>query len=160
MHHIPRLAVGLAFSAAFLSAPVGANAQSGTPAPGLIVVESANSVAETEKRLIAALEAAGLKLAARIDHAASAEGAGLKLPPTLLLIFGNPKAGTVLMEQSRTIGIDLPLKALLSEADGKVRFAYNDPAYLARRHGLNEVDPVVAQVGQALQRFTSAATAR
>ena len=159
MSHMPSLAVGLAISAASL-APVGASAQSVTPPPGLIVVESANSVTATEERLIAALEAAGLKLAARVDHAANAEGAGLKLPPTLLLIFGNPKAGTVLMEKSRTIGIDLPLKALIWEADGKVRFAYNDPAYLARRHGLNEVDPVVAQVGQALQRFTSAATAR
>ncbi len=160
MNHVARLAVGLAFSAALLSAPIDASSQPVAPSAGLVVVESPNSVAETEKRLIGALDAAGLKLAARVDHAANAEGAGLKLPPTLLLIFGNPKAGTVLMEKNRTIGIDLPLKALIWEAEGKVRLAYNDPAYLARRHGIDEVDPVVAQVRQALQRFTSAATAQ
>lgn len=160
MAHVARLAVALAFSAALLIAPIVASSQPVAPSAGLVVVESPNSVAETEKRLIGALDAAGLKLAARVDHAANAEGAGLKLPPTLLLIFGNPKAGTVLMEKNRTVGIDLPLKALIWEAEGKVRLAYNDPAYLARRHGIDEVDPVVAQVTQALQRLTSAATAQ
>lgn len=129
-------------------------------AAGLVVVESASSVAETEKLLNAALDAAGLKVAARVDHAANAVGVGLKLPPTLLLIFGNPRAGTVLMEKNRTIGIDLPLKVLIWEADGKVRLAYNDPAYLARRHGVEGADPVLAQVAQALQRFAAAAAAR
>lgn len=64
------------------------------------------------------------------------------------------------MKQNRAIGIDLPLKALIWEADGKVRLAYSDPAHLARRHGIAETTPVLAQVAQALQRFASAATAK
>lgn len=155
--------LGSAVAAGLMVGASGAMAQPATAAPGtagLIVIESANGVAETERRLKAALDAAGLKVAARVDHAANAEGVGLKLPPTLLLIFGNPKAGTVLMERNRTIGIDLPLKVLIWEADGKVRLAYNDPSYLARRHGVDEADPVVAQIAQALQRFASTAVAR
>ena len=157
-----RWAFAPAFAATLLSTSLYARARTGPPSSqsGLVVIESANSVAETEKRLIAALDAAGLQTAGRVDHGANAEGAGLKLPPTLLLIFGNPKAGTVLMEKNRTIGIDLPLKVLIWETEGKVRIVYNDPAYLARRHGLNESDPVLMQIAQALQRFASAATAR
>ncbi len=86
---------------------------------GLIVVESAHSVPETERRLVQAIEAAGLKVAARIDHEANAKSVGLGLPPTVLVLFGNPRAGTALMEQNRAIGIELPLKALIWEADGK-----------------------------------------
>ena len=78
----------------------------------------------------------------------------------MLLLFGNPKAGTVLIEQQRTIAIDLPLKMLIWEADGKVMVAYNDPVYLARRHGIAGTTPVLAQVSQALQRFASAATTK
>lgn len=126
---------------------------------GLVVVDSAHSMLETERRLVQAIEAAGLKVAARVDHAANAEGVGLKLPPTLLLIFGNPKAGTALMEKKRVVGIDLPLKVLIWEAEGKVRTAYNDPVYLASRHALGNADAVLAQVTQALQRFVGAATA-
>jgi len=107
------------------------------------VIESLNGFDETEKRLLVALDAASLKVAARVDHAANAESVGLKLPRTVLLIFGNPKAGTVLMEKNRTVGL-----------------AYNDPAYLAQRHGLDGVEPVLTQVGQALQRFSTAATGR
>ncbi len=127
---------------------------------GLVVVDSAHPVAETERRLVQAIEEAGLKLAARVDHEANAKSVGLQLPPTVLVLFGNPKAGTVLMEQNRSIGIDLPLKVLIWEADGRVRLAYTDPAHLARRHGIAETVPVLSQVAQALQRFSSAATAR
>ena len=126
--------------------------------PGLIVVESAHSLATTEGRLAAALERAGLKVAARVDHAANAKGGGLDLPATALLIFGNPKAGTVLMEKSRTIGIDLPLKVLIWESNGTVKLAYNDPAYIAHRHGLTGTDPTITQMQEAMQKLASAAT--
>lgn len=159
--------IGPALIAASLLAATGeARAQApGPPAPtggtsGLIVVESAHSMAETERRLVQAIEGAGLKVAARVDHEANAKSVGLRLQPTVLVLFGNPKAGTVLIEETRSIGIDLPLKALIWEADGKVRLAYNDPVYLARRHGIMETTPVLAQVLQALQRFAEAATAR
>ena len=156
-----RLALWLVLACSVAGTAFGAAAQAETPAPeaGLVVVESRNSVAETEKRLVAALGAAGLKVAARVDHAANAQSVDLKLPPTLLLIFGNPKAGTLLMEKNRLVGIDLPLKVLIWETAGKVQLAYNDPAYLARRHGLDPADPVLAQVSAVLQRFAAAAAA-
>lgn len=157
-----RILFGLILSAAVLSISTASHTQTTVPPKqaGLIVIDSANGFAETEKRLLAALDTAGLKVAARVDHTANATGAGLKLPPTVLIIFGNPKAGTVLMEKNRVIGIDLPLKVLIWEADGKVRLAYNDPAYLARRHGLDESDPVLLQVSKVLERFAAAATAK
>ena len=87
---------------------------------GLVVVDSASSMAETEQRLVHAIEAAGLKVAARIDHEANAKKVDQALPPTVLLLFGNPKTGTPLIQQRRTIGIDLPLKILIWEEEGHV----------------------------------------
>ncbi len=127
---------------------------------GLVMVDSAHPVAETERRLVQAIEGAGLKVAARIDHEANAKSVGLKLPPTVLVIFGNPKAGTLLMEQSRSVGIDLPLKALIWEAEGRVKLAYTDPRQLAGRHGIPDTMPVLSQIAQALERFAAAATAQ
>jgi uncharacterized protein (DUF302 family) len=149
---------------AFALAQVTAAAHAQAPAPvtaaqsGLVVVESAHPFAETERRLLQAIEAAGLKVAARIDHEANAKSVALQLPPTVVLLFGNPRAGTVLMQHQRSIGIDLPLKMLIWEADGKIKLAYNDPVYLARRHGVADSMPVLAQVSQALQKFAEAAT--
>ncbi len=163
---IMRPLVGLAaIAASALLATGELRAQSPLPptpldqTEGLIVIRSAHSVAETERRLIGSIEAAGLKVAARIDHEANAKSAGLTLPPTVLVLFGNPKAGTVLMEQNRSIGIDLPLRVLIWEADGQVRLAYNDPARLAGRHGIAATTPVLAQVAEVLRRVSSAATA-
>ena len=127
---------------------------------GLIVIDSANTMAETESRLIAALEAGGLKIAARIDHQANANSVGLDLAPTVLFMFGNPKAGTVLIERERTVGIDLPLKILVWDDNGKVKIAYNDPAYIARRHGLDASLPVLAQIASLLQRFATTAASQ
>lgn len=127
---------------------------------GVVVVESAHSAAETERRLVQAIEAAGLKIAARVDHEANAKSVNLQLPPTVLILFGNPKAGTALMEQQRMIGIDLPLKMLIWEANGTIRVAYNDPTYLARRHGVAESTPVLMPISQALQKFAAAAAGR
>src|SRR5580698_5256224 len=108
-------------------------------APGLTTVRSKYSAKETLDRLEADIKARGIEVFARIDHAAGAAAVGLPLRPTTVLIFGNAKAGTPLMQADQAVGIDLPLKALVYEdASGKVWLAYNDPSWLARRHGLGE----------------------
>ena len=104
---------------------------------GLVTVKSAHGVKDTIDRLAGDVTAKGLKVFARIDHAQGAHEAGLALRPTELLIFGNAKGGTPLMQSRQTIGIDLPLKALAFEdAVGVVWLCYNDPAWLAARHGV------------------------
>jgi uncharacterized protein (DUF302 family) len=106
-------------------------------ADGLTTIASAHGPAETVRRFEAALQDKGMTLFARIDHAAGATEAGLRLRPTVLLIFGNAKAGTPLMQADQTIGIDLPLKALVwQDAVGKTFLSYNEPRWLAQRHGL------------------------
>jgi uncharacterized protein (DUF302 family) len=124
----------------------------------MVTVASAHFAAETERRLLEALSGAGLSLAARIDHRANALEAGLDLPPTVLLVFGDPRAGTPLMQQQRTIGLDLPLKVLIWEEMGQARLTYNDPGYLAQRHGVDGSLVALGQIKSALERFTSAAT--
>jgi uncharacterized protein (DUF302 family) len=104
---------------------------------GLISVPSRFGAKETMDRLEAALRANGVSIFARIDHAKGAAAVGENLRPTELLIFGNPKAGTPLMLAQQSIGIDLPLKALVwQDAMGTVRLSYDDPRWLAQRHGL------------------------
>ena len=107
-------------------------------ADGLITILSSNSVKATLDRLESEVKARGIAIFARIDHAAGATRAGLALRPTELLIFGNATAGTPLTQATQTIGIDLPLKALAWEdASGRVWLSYNDPGWLALRHGLD-----------------------
>lgn len=104
---------------------------------GLVTTPSNHPVGETIRRLEAALAAKGLTLFARIDHAAGAAAAGMALRPTELLIFGNARGGTPLMQERQLAGIDLPLKVLVWEdAAGKTQFTYNAPAWIAQRHGL------------------------
>ncbi|HYL24620.1 MAG TPA: DUF302 domain-containing protein [Burkholderiales bacterium] len=106
-------------------------------ADGLITLPSAFGPKETIDRLAAEVEARGMTVFARVDHAAGAAQAGLSLRPTELLVFGNAKGGTPLMQISQSVGIDLPLKALAwKDADGKVWLSYNDPSWLAKRHAL------------------------
>jgi uncharacterized protein (DUF302 family) len=106
-------------------------------AEGLMTIPSSFGPRETMDRLEAETKAKGMTVFARIDHAAGAAEVGLSLRPTELLIFGNAKAGTLLMQANQAIGIDLPLKALVFEdAAGKVWLSYNDPHWLAQRHGL------------------------
>lgn len=115
---------------------------------GLVTIASTHSVKETIDRIEAEAKRKGLTIFARIDHAAGASGVGLPLRPTELLIFGNAKGGTPLMQAAQTIGIDLPLKALAWEdAAGKVWLSYNDPAWLAGRHG---IAPQTGNVTQSL----------
>jgi uncharacterized protein (DUF302 family) len=114
---------------------------------GLITLASAHDVKTTIDRLESAVKAKGLRVFARIDHGAGAMAAGLKLRSTELLIFGNAKGGTPLMQSQQTIGIDLPLKALAWEdAAGKRWLTYNDPVWLAARHELSAQASEVAKV--------------
>jgi uncharacterized protein (DUF302 family) len=104
---------------------------------GLITISSVFPVRETIDRLSARVTSLGLNIFARVDHAAGAAKVGMPLRPTELLIFGNPKGGTPLMQDQQTAGIDLPIKALAWEdADGKVWLTYNDASWIAERHGL------------------------
>ena len=106
---------------------------------GIISRPSKHSVAETLNRVETLLRERGIKIFARVDHGGEAAAAGLSLPPTELLIFGNPKGGTPLMLAAPTAAIDLPLKALAwQDSEGKVWLSYNDPVYLARRFGLSD----------------------
>ena len=107
-------------------------------ADGLITIPSSYGPGETMNRLRAEVKAKGMTIFAQIDHAAGATAVGLSLPPTELLIFGNAKGGTPLMQANQTIGIDLPLKALVwQDQSGKTWLSYNDPTWLATRHGLD-----------------------
>ena len=104
---------------------------------GLARLSSPYSMEETTARLESLLQKAGLTVFCRIDHSGEAERAGLKMPPTKLIVFGSPKAGTPLMLASPSVAIDLPLKVLVWEdATGKVWISYNSTAYLQTRHGL------------------------
>src|SRR3989442_12487062 len=106
---------------------------------GLSTLPSAFGPGETMDRLEAEVKARGMTVFARIDHAAGAAQAGLWLPPTEVLIFGNARAGTPLMQSNPSIGIDLPLKVLVWEdASGKVWLSYSEPKWLGARHGLGE----------------------
>jgi uncharacterized protein (DUF302 family) len=116
---------------------------------GIVNVPSKHSVDETVERLKSILQAKGITLFALVDHSGEAEKAGMRMPPTKLLIFGNPKAGTPLMLAAPSIAIDLPLKILVSQdASGKVWVSYNNPEYLIKRHGLPQsLLPALAVVG-------------
>jgi uncharacterized protein (DUF302 family) len=104
---------------------------------GMVHVSSPYPVPEAFKRLEAIVVARGLSILARIDHGGDAAKVGLKMHPTQLLIFGNPKAGTPLMIASPTLAIDLPLKALVWEdGEGKVWVTYNSPEFLKQRHNI------------------------
>ncbi len=140
-----------------MSMPV--QAEMAGPAPGLVQLESSFSVAETADRLESLLQERGLTRFNRIDHAENAAAVNQELPPTELIIFGNPNAGTALMQCNRTVGIDLPLKAMIWEdATGQVWFTYNDPAYLMERHGLEECAEVLGNISTALENLANAAT--
>jgi len=130
-------------------------------ADGLTTIRSNYGPRETMDRLEAAVKSKGLTVFARVDHAAGAAEVGLPLRPTEVLIFGNARGGTPLMQAMQTTGIDLPLKALVwQDESGSTWLAYNDPAWLARRHGLGqEVEVTVSALSAALAGITKTATA-
>jgi uncharacterized protein (DUF302 family) len=129
-------------------------------ADGLVAVKSPYNAEEAMDRVEKIVQQRGLTVFARIDHAAGAAKIGQSLRPTELLIFGNPKGGTPLMLCAQTTGIDLPLKVLVWEdASGQVWLGYNDPVYLAKRHGVANC-PVAEKLRKALDGIAGAAVAR
>jgi uncharacterized protein (DUF302 family) len=126
----------------------------------LTTIQSNFGPKDTMNKLEAAVQAKGMTVFARIDHAAGATAAGLTLRPTEVLIFGNAKGGTPLMNSVQTIGLDLPLKALVWQgASGNTWLSYNDPAWLAKRHGIGaETEPAVNNMTAALNAVAKAAT--
>jgi uncharacterized protein (DUF302 family) len=128
--------------------------------PGLTTIRSSFGPQDTMNRLETAVKANGMTVFARIDHAAGATAAGLSLRPTEVLIFGNAKGGTPLMQSVQTIGIDLPLKALVwQDASGATWLSYNDPDWLAERHGLGgDTEAALGMMTGALAAFAKAAT--
>jgi uncharacterized protein (DUF302 family) len=129
-------------------------------AQGLKTLRSSFGPKDTMNRLEAEVRAKGMTVFARIDHAAGAIAVGLSLRPTEVLIFGNAKAGTPLMQSVQTIGIDLPLKALVwQDGSGDTWLSYNDPAWLAQRHGLGgETAAAIGAMTAALDAVAKAAT--
>lgn len=127
---------------------------------GLVTVESKWPVDATIDRLERAIAAAGLVVFARVDHARNAREVDLDLRPTFLLIFGNPRGGTKLMQENQVAGIDLPLKFLVWEDEhGQTRVTYNDVAWIARRHGLSsETAGVVTATASVVENLARQAT--
>jgi uncharacterized protein (DUF302 family) len=129
-------------------------------ADGLITIRSAFGPEATMNRLEAEVRAKGLTVFAHVDHAAGAKAVGMPLRPTDLLIFGNAKGGTPLMQAEQTIGIDLPLKALVwQDAAGVTWLSYNDPYFLAQRHGLDDATKATVEaLSGALKAISGKAT--
>ena len=126
---------------------------------GLVTLASRFPVGKTTDRLVNAATAAGLRIFARIDHAAGVAEVGMPLRPTELVIFGHPKGGTPLMVDQQTAGIDLPVKALVwQDEGGAVWLTYNDATWIAARHGLDEAsEPAVAAMNLGLARLAQSA---
>ena len=131
----------------------------GLAVDGLTTIASGLGPKQTMDRLEAEIKAKGLTVFARIDHAAGAAQAGLPLRPTEVVIFGNARGGTPLMQASQTAGIDLPLKCLVwQDETGKTWLSYNDPAWIAHRHGLGAAaDAAVKAMTAMLGAVTKAA---
>ena len=131
-----------------------------TAAEGLITIQSHYGPKETMQRLEAAVKAKGFTVFAHIDHSAQAAQVSLNLLPTDLLIFGNPKGGTPLMRSDQTIGIDLPLKALVwQDEKGATWLSYNDPEWIVQRHGgAGGTEDTVGAISAALKAVAASAT--
>jgi uncharacterized protein (DUF302 family) len=128
-------------------------------ADGLISIKSPHNAKDTMSRLEDVVKKRGLNIFARVDHAAGAAKISKTLRPTEVLIFGNPQGGTPFMECAQTVGIDLPLKALVWEdAAGQTWLGYNDPVFLAERHGVAQC-PVAMNLRKALAGIADAAVA-
>jgi uncharacterized protein (DUF302 family) len=138
------------------------NPKLGPPAAveGMISRESAYAVSETVDRLESFLKARGVEVSARIDHSAAAKKAGLELPRTQVLIFGNPSIGTRLMQNRRSIALDLPLRVVVwEEADGTVWAGYDEIGALAARHGVTDSAAVIESMRKGLEAAVKHATA-
>ncbi|MBI1425659.1 MAG: DUF302 domain-containing protein [Gammaproteobacteria bacterium] len=128
---------------------------------GLIVKSSPYSVAQTMDRFENILKQKGIMVVARLSHDANAGKVGIKLRPTQLILFGNPKLGSHFFTSQQTAGIDLPMKVLVWEdAAGKVWLGYNDPQYIANRHGIADRSEIAGKMTGVLNNLTNAALAK
>jgi uncharacterized protein (DUF302 family) len=126
---------------------------------GLTSIESSFGPKETVDRLQKEIHAHGMIIFARIDHTAGATAVGLSLRPTELIIFGNARGGSPLMQAVQTVGVDLPLKALVWEdADGQTWLSYNEPRWIAERHGITGTKPVLSEIAAMVSAVSKAAT--
>jgi uncharacterized protein (DUF302 family) len=125
---------------------------------GLMTIPTSFGPKETMDRLMAEISAKEMTVFARIDHAAGVAEAGLKLRPTELIIFGNARGGTPLMQSVQTVGIDLPLKALVwQDAENKTWLSYNQSSWIAQRHGIADGQPVVNKMADLLSAIAATA---
>lgn len=125
---------------------------------GTIATTGTGTVPEAVARLLAAVDAhEKINLVAQVDHSAAAKKVGLELAPTTLIIVGNPGLGSLLMQASPSVAIDLPMKFLITEVDGGVQVLHNDPMYLAQRHELPENMPQLEVAAGALQNLANVA---
>ncbi len=148
-----RVAAGaIAASCCFMSASA-AFAQT-----GLAITESPYPVEETVTRLEEAVTDKGLTIFGKIDHAAGAASIDEELPPTQVVMFGNPAGGTPLMQCGPTVAIDLPLKVLVWEADGQTLVAYNEMSFLEERHEIEGCDEAIARIAGALDGIVTEIT--
>ncbi|WP_201594626.1 DUF302 domain-containing protein [Psychrobacter fulvigenes] len=128
---------------------------------GLVTLQSNHSVKDTADKLASILESKGMTVFARVDHQKNAAGVNLELRPTQVIMFGNPKAGTPLMQCEQSVAIDLPQKILISEdADNKVWLSYNNPDYLKTRHDIQGCDTAIDNISKALSGISQAAIAK
>ncbi|MEM7497841.1 MAG: DUF302 domain-containing protein [Pseudomonadota bacterium] len=125
----------------------------------LVTVSSPHSVADTIDRLAAAVEKAGAKVFARVDHGAGGESVGQPIGASQLLIFGNPKLGTPVMASSPTAGLDLPIRVLAYDGPDGTVIVYRDPKAMAAAHGLTAEHPSIGKMTGALGKLTAAAAA-
>jgi len=128
---------------------------------GLVKYESRFSVKETADRFEEIAKSKGLTLFARVDHRKNAQGVNLELRPTEVIMFGNPKVGTPLMQCAQNVAIDLPQKVMVSEdANSKVWLSYNSPNYLMERHNIKGCDEVINKISRVLSTLSKAAVAQ
>ncbi len=149
-----RLAIAACLAAFTLSTALAQTAS-------LVTKKSAHDVAATVARLEAAITKRGAAIAAKVDHAAAAKANGLELRPATVVIFGNPKLGTPLMQASPTAGLDLPMRVLVwQDASGAVMVGYWPPPQLAVAHGIKDRDQILKTMAGALDAITSEAVAK
>ena len=148
---------GLAFAGTAGAQETETETGTETADDGLVTVESDEDFEATVERISSAVEdSENLTLVATVDHAENAESADLELPPTTVLMFGNPRLGTQLMRDTQSAGIDLPQKMLVWEAeDGTVNVTYNDPEWVAERHGVEAPEMAVERISQALESLAT-----
>jgi uncharacterized protein (DUF302 family) len=153
-------ATGLAGGLAFAGVAAGQETtpeDDDTSEDGLVTVESDEAFDATVERIESDVEDSGnLSLVTTVDHAENAESAGMDLRPTTLFLFGNPQVGTQLMQRSQSVGVDLPLKMLVWEAEGEtVNVTYNDPEWIIERHDIDAPAMIVEQVSSVLESLAN-----